>query len=146
MMQVRPLVWDGEPLFIISHFNISERKLAEDNIRHVSNIDSLTGLFNRRRFDSFLDEQWRRARRNRQPVSLILIDIDFFKSINDRHGHIAGDGYLKNVAAILQKFGRRPDDLVARYGGEEFGVILGNTTLEAAKNACRTNARSHFWP
>ena len=90
----------------------------------LASIDGLTGLANRRSFDETLDEEWRRARRNRTPLSLALIDIDFFKRYNDHYGHQAGDDCLKTVAATLAHAAERPGELVARYGGEEFAVVL----------------------
>lgn len=86
--------------------------------------DGLTGLFNRRAFDRYLDQAWSIARRQRAPLSLLLVDIDHFKLYNDRHGHQAGDDCLQRVAASVSGVARRPLDLAARYGGEEFVVIL----------------------
>jgi diguanylate cyclase (GGDEF)-like protein len=90
----------------------------------LASIDGLTGLPNRRSFDETLDQEWRRARRNRTPLSLALIDIDFFKRYNDHYGHQAGDDCLKTVAATLAHAAERPGEIVARYGGEEFAVVL----------------------
>ena len=90
----------------------------------LASIDGLTGLANRRSFDETLDQEWRRSRRNRTPLSLALIDIDFFKRYNDHYGHQAGDDCLKTVAATLAHAAERPGEIVARYGGEEFAVVL----------------------
>jgi len=90
----------------------------------LASIDGLTGLANRRAFDETLDQEWRRARRNRTPLSLALIDIDFFKRYNDHYGHQAGDDCLKTVATTLAHAAERPGEMVARYGGEEFAVVL----------------------
>ncbi|HMA52385.1 MAG TPA: diguanylate cyclase [Magnetospirillaceae bacterium] len=90
----------------------------------LASIDGLTGLANRRSFDETLDQEWRRARRNRTPLSLALIDIDFFKRYNDHYGHQAGDDCLKTVATTLAHAAERPGEIVARYGGEEFAVVL----------------------
>lgn len=90
----------------------------------LASIDGLTGLANRRSFDETLDQEWRRARRNHTPLSLALIDIDFFKRYNDHYGHQAGDDCLKTVAATLAHAAERPGEIVARYGGEEFAVVL----------------------
>jgi diguanylate cyclase (GGDEF)-like protein len=86
--------------------------------------DGLTGLFNRRAFDEYMDRIWRQARRDNEPVSIMLIDIDHFKPYNDLYGHQAGDDVLKNVAAVIAGRVQRPLDIAARYGGEEFALVL----------------------
>jgi diguanylate cyclase (GGDEF)-like protein len=93
---------------------------------------------NRRRFDEFLNLEWRRLAREKLPLSLILGDIDFFKLYNDTNGHQKGDECLKQVAQILKETMKRPADLVARYGGEEFAVILPNTDLKGAVSLAET--------
>lgn len=132
MMTVRPLSWQGSKYFAIIHLNITARKLAELKVAELAVLDDLTGIANRRRFSNFLDENWRRAQRLGHPVSMALLDIDFFKPFNDTYGHVAGDECLRRVGNALKPFARRPDDLVARYGGEEFAVIFCNTDQEAA--------------
>ncbi len=132
MMRVRLLDWKESRQFVVSHQNITERKLIEEYIQELAILDALTEIPNRRYFNYFLDEEWRRARRLQHSVSLILSDIDCFKPFNDNYGHMAGDECLKKVSAELSPFARRPGDLVARYGGEEFAVILGNTDAKAA--------------
>ncbi len=92
----------------------------------------MTQLANRRRFDECLDQEWRRLAREQAPLSLILCDIDFFKTYNDTYGHQAGDECLQQVAKAISDAVKRSADLVARYGGEEFAVILPHTTAEAA--------------
>jgi diguanylate cyclase (GGDEF)-like protein len=89
--------------------------------------DGLTGIANRRYFDEFLHKEWRHCRREKQPVTLCLVDIDFFKAYNDSYGHLQGDKCLQKVVAILISSVKRPGDLVARYGGEEFAIILSET-------------------
>ncbi len=101
-------------------------------LQSLSYLDSLTGIANRRRLDEYLDTEWRRAVREKTPLSMILLDIDYFKKYNDRHGHPAGDDVLKRIARSLEASVRRPADLVARYGGEEFAVILPNTDIRGA--------------
>ena len=94
--------------------------------------DPLTQLANRREFDRRLALEWGRARRGGYPVALILADVDFFKSYNDRYGHPAGDACLKRVAGVLRSVPQRSSDLAARLGGEEFGILLPSTTIEDA--------------
>lgn len=98
----------------------------------LSYIDSLTGLSNRRRMDEYLRQEWLRSRRNGSALSMIMLDIDFFKQYNDRYGHPSGDEVLKAVATALEKSARRPADFIARYGGEEFVVLLPDTDLDGA--------------
>jgi diguanylate cyclase (GGDEF)-like protein len=111
-------------------------KKAEEALRdayveleRLAKIDSLTQIANRRYFDEYLEREWKRLAREKQPLSLILCDVDCFKLYNDFYGHPAGDHCLKEVAQAISKAARRPADLVARYGGEEFVIILPKTTL-----------------
>jgi len=105
------------------------RQLEEANRRleRLSSLDPLTGLANRRALDGFLEMEWRRARRDREPLSVVLIDVDQFKAYNDAYGHPAGDSALRRVAEVLSDATHRPGDMVARYGGEEFAVVLSQT-------------------
>ncbi|MDD3444849.1 MAG: diguanylate cyclase [Zavarzinia sp.] len=96
-------------------------------LKHSARTDALTGLPNRRAFDEELAAEWRRASRRREPLSLLLFDIDHFKAFNDSHGHPAGDECLRIVGQAIAAFLKRPGDLAARYGGEEFAVILPAT-------------------
>lgn len=95
-------------------------------------IDGLTGITNRRRFDEQLEVEWRRAKRDGTALSLILIDVDFFKKYNDLYGHVLGDETLRQVAATLAATARRPGDMAARYGGEEFVLLLPGTDQAGA--------------
>jgi two-component system chemotaxis family response regulator WspR len=107
----------------------SQRQLHEANLalEKLSSLDGLTNIANRRKFDHILRQEWNRAMRNSCPISLIMLDIDFFKLYNDTYGHQGGDEALKEVAAILKDTENRPGDLAARYGGEEFAIVLPET-------------------
>jgi len=100
-----------------------ELELANDKLAALSVQDALTGLYNRRRFDEALESEWGRAGHARQPVALLMIDVDHFKRFNDHYGHQAGDRCLREIADVIQDCCRRAGDLPARYGGEEFCVI-----------------------
>lgn len=99
-----------------------------------STVDELTGLHNRRWMHQMVDRQIKRARYNNEPLSLLMIDIDHFKAVNDNYGHLVGDEVLRNVALTLMA-NLRPTDLLARYGGEEFVAVLPETTLDGARIA-----------
>lgn len=133
MMRVTPLEWRGPPRYVISHQNITERKRAEAKIAALALVDSLTALPNRRRFDDFLDAEWRRGMRDQKPVSLLMLDVDHFKLLNDHYGHAVGDEVLRRIAAALGSTGKRPGDLPARYGGEEFALVMGDTDAASAR-------------
>lgn len=105
---------------------IFSRKHLYSNIQRMSFSDILTGLANRRLFDYVLDREFKKAKRNAKPLSLLMVDIDYFKHINDTFGHVVGDAVLQNVGAILKESCRNVD-LPARYGGEEFAVVLPET-------------------
>ncbi|MFQ5532234.1 MAG: GAF domain-containing protein [Candidatus Methylomirabilales bacterium] len=115
--------------------------------RRLANTDALTGLYNHRYFYHILDTEVKRARRYGRSLSLIMVDIDYFKNFNDRYGHLAGDEVLRALAQVLQKNSRRVDT-VARYGGDEFAIILPETDLaQAAAQAqrLRTAAGEERW-
>ncbi|WP_271105749.1 sensor domain-containing diguanylate cyclase [Pseudomonas tohonis] len=137
-------------------FDISERKHAEQKLvelqkqlEEFSYKDGLTGVANRRMVDSTLDVEWANAQRTRQPLSLILLDIDYFKQYNDHYGHIQGDDCLKSVGQALSEAANRPRDLVGRFGGEEFVLILPETDADAARQVaerCRRLLRERCIP
>jgi len=116
------------------------RKLAIANqkLQQLATTDALTRIANRRQFDRILRLEWRRLAREELPMSLILLDIDFFKSYNDFYGHLAGDDCLYQVAGAIASAVKRAGDLSARYGGEEFAVLLPNTEAEGAYVVART--------
>lgn len=112
-----------------------QKQLEESNaeLQRISCQDGLTGIYNRRHFDTYLEQEWARATRDGAPVSLILIDIDYFKSYNDHYGHQSGDECLRRVAGVLVEVLQRPADLAARYGGEEFAIVLPKTDADGAE-------------
>lgn len=109
-----------------------ELAIANRNLQKLSAIDSLTGIANRRSFDETLRMEWKRALRSGEPLSLIMLDIDFFKLYNDHYGHQGGDACLQRVATGLSRIMQRETDFLARYGGEEFAAVLSNTDLDGA--------------
>lgn len=113
---------------------VMERELrhAHQAMRDMALTDSLTGLGNRRRLDTALQDQIRWAQRHGSPLSLIMLDVDYFKRYNDRYGHAAGDDCLSAVGSAIQQVVKRPGDLAARYGGEEFTVLLPDTDSAGA--------------
>jgi len=104
---------------------IQQKKLYAD-LEKLSREDSLTGLANRRYFDERLTQEWNRCRREKRPLSIVLLDVDFFKQFNDFYGHQAGDHCLMNLAKALKEEASRPGELVGRYGGEEFIILYPN--------------------
>lgn len=132
MLRASRLVWELKKYVVISHQNITPRKLIEEEVKKLSLQDPLTGLANRRHFNQFYRDEWRRSMRYELPISLLMIDIDHFKQYNDSEGHLAGDECLKKVGSLLTHFAKRPNDLVARFGGEEFVFILGDSEVTEA--------------
>jgi diguanylate cyclase (GGDEF)-like protein len=118
----------------------SQEELRKVNamLNELSVRDGLTGLYNRRHFDAALDTELRRAARNLRPISLLMIDVDCFKALNDGYGHQRGDDCLREVARVLAEHPRRGYDVVARYGGEEFVVLLPDADSYAARAAAES--------
>ncbi|WP_017443772.1 sensor domain-containing diguanylate cyclase [Gayadomonas joobiniege] len=127
MMRIGPLDMGEKTYYVITHQDITERRLAEDKIACLARQDGLTKLANRHAFDEFVLREWRRCMRAKLPITLALIDLDFFKQLNDNYGHAAGDEALKKTALVLKKFVNRAGDLASRYGGEEFVLIWSET-------------------
>ncbi len=143
----------GRAWFIrdISQQKLNEKRLQEayHAVETLAITDALTGLANRRRLDQCLATEWRRGLRDGQPLSLLLIDVDLFKSYNDQYGHLSGDTCLKQIAEVAQNAATRSGDLVARFGGEEFAIILPRTPLTGAHrvaNSICENLRARKLP
>jgi two-component system cell cycle response regulator len=130
-LTLSPLSAD-DGLFVALLHDISHHKQSEDALQRAAMLDPLTKIANRRHFDAFLENEWQRAIRNAQPLSLVVLDVDHFKLYNDTLGHAAGDACLQKVAQALQDHAARPTDLAARYGGEEFVLLFGETPSDAA--------------
>ncbi len=119
--------------------DVTERRQFLDQLKHLSITDNLTGLYNHRFFHERLRYEFARARRYGEQLGCIMIDVDFFKTVNDTYGHLLGDEVLKSLAGIVSR-ATRAVDLVARYGGEEFALLLPNTDLEGAARCAE-----HIW-
>jgi diguanylate cyclase (GGDEF)-like protein/PAS domain S-box-containing protein len=111
----------------------SELSQVNEQLKRMAYLDGLTQVANRRRFEQYINNEWRRMSREKKPLALIMADIDHFKLFNDHYGHQAGDNCLRLVARILNRAIKRPGDLVARYGGEEFIIVLPNTDTKGAE-------------
>lgn len=114
---------------------VSQQQLLDTNLvlQRLMNSDGLTGLSNRRHFDEYLELEWRRAMRDQSQLSLLMIDVDYFKAYNDNFGHLEGDEALRKVAEAIRGTSSRSSDLPARYGGEEFALVLPNTSPGGAR-------------
>jgi diguanylate cyclase (GGDEF)-like protein len=117
-------------------------KYHADLLIKLAYTDGLTGISNRRYFDKRLEEQFALSKRNKNPLSLLLIDIDHFKNYNDSKGHLAGDDALCEVAKSIENCGQRPSDISARFGGEEFALILPDTNEQGAINVANNILKS----
>ncbi|MEB0226898.1 sensor domain-containing diguanylate cyclase [Pseudomonas sp. 10S4] len=136
---------DGEVEALVGFmFDISERKKTEEHLirlqkqlEEYSFQDGLTGIANRRMFDTVLEREWSNAQRTGLPLSLLILDIDYFKQYNDHYGHIQGDECLRRVAQTLSRAANRPRDFIARIGGEEFVWLLPESDAESARLVAR---------
>lgn len=123
---------DGSLVAVVQTLrDMTDERDARAALEQLARRDGLTGLANRRCFDDTLQAEWARAQRHRQPLSLLMVDVDNFKQYNDANGHLGGDDCLRRIAAAVASE-MRTNDLVARYGGEEFAVILPNESLKGA--------------
>lgn len=116
----------------ISDITQLELKTISDNLEMISQIDVLTEIYNRRYFNEAYDREWKSAIRLKTPISLVMIDIDYFKKYNDTYGHLKGDECLAAIAKEIKQSSRKPRDVVSRFGGEEFIMILPETDIDSA--------------
>jgi diguanylate cyclase (GGDEF)-like protein len=131
-------------LFVVRE--MKQRAAAEEKLEELAMTDALTGLRNRRKFDSVIQAEWRRALRQHTPLAILMVDADHFKAYNDRFGHQAGDQVLVGIAICISDSARRGEDCAARYGGEEFAVLLpGLSTAEAAMLAESIRLKVERW-
>ncbi len=129
----KPLIVNGKTLgFISTYVNITEHKRMAENLRKLANTDGLTGLFNRRHFNSQLQSEIKRCKRNGRALSLLILDLDFFKKVNDQFGHASGDMVLKEFAKTCKEV-LRDIDIFGRMGGEEFAIYLPDTDRKGAQ-------------
>ncbi len=124
---------ESQPYAAVASFaDITLYKQAQSELEKLAKLDGLTQLANRRTFDQQLAQNWSTLQREQQPLSLLLLDVAYFKLYNDTYGHQAGDDCLRQVAIAMQQVVKRPTDLVARHGGEEFVILLPNTDQQGA--------------
>lgn len=141
-MNMFGLTGNSDEIFVIIHSHFSQRKLAEQQIELLSWLDPLTGLANRRHLMQFLPSEWQRNRRAQTPISLILLDNDDFKKINDQHGQVVGDGCLKQIAGLVARSARRPSDLAVCSGGTRNSCPCFADKAFSAANELLVNARN----
>lgn len=133
------LIMAGSILTLVAMFvrELRRRQTAERAQASLARHDILTGLYNRLGFNEALDNEWHRARLRRQPLSLLMLDIDYFKQYNDCYGHLEGDRVLGEVGRAIRTLTRQPFDIAARYGGEEIVLLMPNTGADDAQAIAR---------
>jgi len=132
LLNARTLVSSGETLVMLTLTDVTEQKRIEDQLRALATTDTLTGAFTRRHFFDLAELEWARSTRHQHPLCVALIDVDHFKSVNDRFGHTIGDEALRAVAETVRGKLRR-HDLLGRYGGDELALLFPETPLEGAR-------------
>ncbi len=141
--------YEDKPAVLVTLRDITERKKAEAELQRLVITDNLTGLFNQKYFYDVITKEIERAKRHSRPLSMLLLDIDFFKDFNDKYGHWEGDFVLKTIGNIILK-SVRDIDMAFRYGGEEFSVLLPETrspdAIVVAERIRRTVATTEFYP
>ena len=130
-VQARSVDWMGEPAVQLTVVDVTDRRMLEEELRRQATTDPLTGLNNRRQFLALAQQQIRRSRRTKEPLAVLIADLDRFKRINDRRGHGAGDEVLCKAAEVLRGV-LRESDINCRWGGEEFGALLVGADRKAA--------------
>ncbi|GHA32651.1 GGDEF domain-containing protein [Photobacterium aphoticum] len=133
LLEVTSFEMDEQRYYVISHMDITQRVQLEMEARQQAKLDPLTHIANRRAFDNFMANEWRRCRRNAIPLSLMIIDVDDFKYINDTYGHQIGDSCLQRIAGILKQYTSRASDLCARIGGDELVVVWSHLSSQEAR-------------
>jgi diguanylate cyclase (GGDEF)-like protein/PAS domain S-box-containing protein len=132
LLNARVLMSEGEPVVMMTLTDVTEQKRVEHQLRELATTDMLTGAFTRRHFFDLAELEWVRSIRHRHPLCVALIDVDHFKTVNDRYGHMTGDEALRLVAETVRGKLRR-HDLLGRYGGDELALLFPETGLEGAK-------------
>jgi diguanylate cyclase (GGDEF)-like protein/PAS domain S-box-containing protein len=135
------LVFEGESSFLVGVQDVTQQRKADEALRELATRDSLTGVSNRRHFFELAEIELERSTRYERPVALALMDVDYFKRVNDRYGHATGDLVLKSVA-VAARNELRAADVLARYGGEEFVVLLPETTRDDAERVIERMRRA----
>ncbi len=137
-----PIVFEGEPAIQSVVRDITERRRMREELTRLATTDPLTGIYNRRRFFEKLEKEWSRARRHAHPLTVMMFDLDFFKQVNDTHGHAVGDTVLVALVDAAAKL-LRGEDVFARLGGEEFAILLPEIALEGT-TAVAERMRRHL--